>query len=138
MNASIRHIGIIVKDLEESIKFYDEYFDLKLFSHGIENGEFIDDLVGLSNVYIIWAKLKDNNILLELLEYKSHITGQTINLPTIGAAHIAFTVKNVDDIYMKLNSKYKCTRPQKSPDGKVRVFYCNGPDGITLELVEEL
>lgn len=139
MIKAVRHIGVIVKDIKKSTKFYEDFFNLQQWQHDTESGEFIDNLVGLENVTIEWVKLKTpDGILIELLQYHTHPDSQdSINVPQVGAAHIAFTVDNADDIFKKLAKNYQCKFiPQRR--GSVKVFYCQGPDGVTLELVEEI
>lgn len=139
MIVNTRHIGIIVKDLVLSARFFENILGLERYGHGIEYGNHIDNVVGLKNVNIEWIKFKTNNCLIELLKYHSHQT-ESIKLPQIGSAHIAFTVKDIDVICEKMNKNgYICNcDPQISADGRAKFMYCNGPDGIVLELVEEL
>ena len=56
MVLNTRHTGFVVSDLEKFIKFY-EGFVLRLMSRMIEEGDYIDNLVGLKNVKLEWAKL---------------------------------------------------------------------------------
>ena len=65
-----RHTGLVVKDLNKSIKFY-ETLGLKLWKRELEKGKFISQVVGLDNAEIETAKLKvSDGSLVELLEYK--------------------------------------------------------------------
>jgi hypothetical protein len=62
------------------------------------------------------------------------------NFYTIGASHVALTVDNLEELYKHLlenNIKFNAL-PQKSPDGLVKVTFCNDPDGTPIELVEVL
>lgn len=137
---SFRHFGVIVKNIEDSLYFFDVFFGLKVWKREIEYGECIDNIIGMSKIKVEWVKLKSSEgTILELLQYHSHPDIEKIDVPRIGAAHIAITVSNIDSIYEKLTSSgYKCNKPQLSSDGKVKALYCYGPDGITLELVDEL
>lgn len=139
MLVNTRHIGIIVKDLVESAKFFENILGLERYGHDIEEGRHIDNVIGLNDVKIEWVKFKANNCLIELLQYHTH-SMKEIMLPQIGSSHIAFTVSNIDEIYERLNKHgYKCNcLPQKSANGKAKFMYCNGPGGIVLELVEEI
>ena len=72
MVINIRHSGIVVKDLSKSIKFYEE-IGFKLISRQTETGNYIDNLVGLNQTKLEWAKLKlSDNSVIELLKYHSH------------------------------------------------------------------
>ena len=144
MTLKIRHAGIVVRDIDASLAFYSGLLGLPLLSRRIEEGEYIDLLVGIPNVRLEWAKLKDENgVFVELLQYHSHpnMTAEG-NYPSNrhGSSHIAFTVKEIDALYRVLcGNKIHCnSAPQISPDGKVKVLYCHDPDGVAVELVEEL
>ena len=57
MISSIRHVGFVVKDLEESLKFYHEVLGLEIYRRFTEGGDFIDSLTGLKKVKLEWVKL---------------------------------------------------------------------------------
>lgn len=139
----LRHIGIVVINLEESIKFYEDIFSLTLVNQMIEEGKYVESLVGIKNASIHWAKLeaKDNTII-ELLEYKNSefLSKDNYVANRLGCSHIAISVDDIEDIYNKLQV-YNCkcnSKPLFSPDGKVKVMYCHDINGTILEIVEEL
>lgn len=139
----LRHIGIVVRNLEKSISFYKDLFDLVLINKITEEGEYVEKLVGIKNASIQWAKLKAiDGTVFELLEYKdSFLKDKDDYLANrLGCSHIAVSVKNIDIIYNKL-LKYNCkceNEPLLSPDGKVKVMYGHDIDGTILEIVEEI
>ena len=47
MISSIRHIGFVVTNLDESLKFYSKILGLKIYRRYTENGDFIDSLTGM-------------------------------------------------------------------------------------------
>jgi catechol 2,3-dioxygenase-like lactoylglutathione lyase family enzyme len=61
-------------------------------------------------------------------------------LKTTGLTHIALTVDNLDELTEKMsNLGYKAISEVKiSPNKKVKVVFVRGPEGIMLELVEEI
>ncbi len=145
MVLNTRHTGFVVLDLERFIKFY-EGFGLTLISRMVEQGEYIDNLVGLNGVKLEWAKMSlPDGSLIELLQYHTH--NKIINkidefqLPNrLGCSHIALTVINIENAieYIcnsggRIKNKY-----QTSPDGKVKVAYCYDMEGNILEIVENL
>ena len=142
---SIRHTGIVVDDLEISLSFYRDFLGLEIFSKDVEIGDFIDNVVNLKNVKLEWIKLKspNGNHLVELLKYHTHPQKAPDNnhiSNDIGCSHIAFTVNNIEQCYsdlIELNMKPN-NPPQVSPNGKAKVLYCNDPEGVLVELVEEL
>ena len=138
-----RHTGLVVEDLSASIAFY-EGLGLSVWKHESENGGFISQVVGLKNAEIETAKLKlPDESVIELLEYKSHPTEPTItNYPSNkhGCSHVAFTVKDVEEISSKIIrlGGSIVNPPAVSANGSVKVMYCHDLDGILMEMVEEL
>ena len=143
MTASIRHIGLVVKDMKSSLEFWLEAMNFKLISKQNESGKHIDLIMGLNKVKVTTAKLADqNNNRLELLNFQSHPDESNWDgAPySTGLTHIALTVTDLD-YYLNRLEKFKDhefkTYPQFSPDGHVRFIYAKGPEGLILELVEE-
>jgi len=138
----IRHIGIVVNNMENSLKFYRDLLGLKIIRDMDEHGNYIDNMLSLDNVQVRTVKLSADigNTLIELLDFKSHTDDEIRNFYTIGASHVALTVDNLEDLYKHLtknNVKFNAP-PQKSPDGLVKVTFCKDPDGTPIELVEML
>ena len=72
MIKAVRHTGVVVRDLEKSTEFYCALGFVE-DNQAIEEGDFIDTVVGLQNVKLEWVKLKaPDGYLLELLQYHSH------------------------------------------------------------------
>ena len=142
---NIRHFGIVVTEMEKSLHFYKDLLGLKIKVDALEEGPFIDAISGLKNVKVRTVKMfaDEGNTLIELLCYESHKRRErreNNEIPNIGASHPAFTVNNIDYEYNKLKEngvKFNCS-PQISPNGKAKVTFCEDPDGVLVELVEEL
>lgn len=143
---SFRHVGLVVRDLQVSLEFYQKFLGLIIAKHDTETGNFISRLVGIKNVTLEWIKLEiPGGGLLELIQHHSHpdtaMAKKSTLCPTnrLGCSHPAFTVTDLQTIYDRLISGgYQCiSGPLHSPDGKVKVLFAYDPDGILLELVEE-
>lgn len=140
-----RHAGIVVANLERSAIFYSEIFGFSEWKRQQEQGSYIEAVVGVPGAVLEWAKLKGTDgLLLELIQYKAPPCEDKLPpfLPTnrVGGVHLALTVVDATDVYNRLR-QYGCvchSEPQLSPDGKVLVFYGRDPDGVILEVVEEL
>ena len=107
-----------------------------------EKGEYLNNMLSLENVKVRTIKLgiETDNTLIELLDFETHVDNEIRNFYTIGASHVALTVNNIDELYLKLsenNIKFNA-KPQCSPDGLVKVTFCKDPDGTPIELVEML
>ncbi len=141
MISDVRHTGLVVADLERSLHFWCNVLGFTVVRQMDEAGPHIDAMMGLQDVRVTTAKLAapDGN-LVELLHFDSHP-----DLPkwegapfSTGFTHIALTVNDLDVLLCKLKQEGLSFpgSPQRSPDGKVRVVYAKGPEGILLELVE--
>jgi len=137
-----RHTGIVVRDLEASLRFYRDVLGLVPWKRAVEEGRFIDQIVGLDSVRLSWVKLKaPNGGVIELLEYLSPVMlHHERAMQEKGMSHVAFTVGDLDESYKTLkNAGYECINPPAlSLDGSVKVLYCRDPDGTIIELVQEL
>ena len=142
MITEVRHAGIVVSNLDVSVKFYCNLLNLKIKSIANEEGEFLDNMLSQKNVKNKVAKLTANSgtALLELIESKSFGNVQPRDFFTIGASHVAFTVDDLDKTYQYLseNGVRFNAPPQKSPDGFAKVTFCLDPDDTPIELVEVL
>ncbi|NOZ45937.1 MAG: methylmalonyl-CoA epimerase [Chlorobi bacterium] len=97
MNPShIEHIGIAVKNLEESIKFYEEVLGLKCYA--IE--EVKDQKVKTAFFKVGQTKIE----LLESTDSNGPI-GKFIEKKGEGIHHIAFAVKNINEKLEELSNK---------------------------------
>ena len=141
MTVEIRHVGLVVADLEQSLKFWCEALGFMVLRQMEESGPHIDAMMGLKDVRVTTAKLvaPDGN-LLELLYFHSHPDkprwpGKPYST---GFTHIALTVKDLDETLRRLEQFGTSipAEPQLSPDGQVKVIYATGPEGVLLELVE--
>ena len=126
--------------MENSLKFYRDLLGLKIIRDMDEHGAYIDNMLSLDDAQVRTVKLSADvgNTLIELLDFKSHNDNEIRNFYTIGASHVALTVDNLEELYKTLsknNVKFNAP-PQKSPDGLVKVTFCNDPDGTPIELVE--
>ena len=122
----LRHIGIVVHDLEKSLEFYEDLLELDIKNQMIEEGKFISTILG-NKVKVKTCKLTEN---IELLEY---LEGRHKN-------HIAFTTHNLDREYKLLKGLgiEFISEPQISPDRRAKVVFCYDPEGNLIELVEDL
>ena len=143
--AQIRHVGIVITDIEKSLDFYVNTLSFKILKRADEFGKRIDNFLSLADVEVTTIKmLDDNSNILELLYFASHPDKADNNknrlLNEIGCSHFALTVGNLDELYSHLSDrdiKFNYP-PQTSEDGKVKVAFCRDPDGTFIELVEEL
>mgnify|MGYP006091225151 CR=1 FL=1 len=143
MIKTIRHTGVVVRDLEKAANFY-RALGFVDSNRDIEEGKFIDQVTGLINTKLEWIKLKaPDGCLLELLQYHSHseneeVTKQRSN--KLGCSHLAFSVDDIQNVCDKIRiaGGTVVNAPATTPNGKVKVVYCHDPEGVLMEIVEEL
>lgn len=140
---TIRHTGLVVTNLNQSLLFWTKYLKFKIYKKMNEEGDLIDKIMLYKNAKLKTIKLKDkNNNLLELLYFKNKpkISKNKIMPYSSGFTHISITVKNLNFLYKNLIKKKIIfnSKPEISSDGSVLMTYCRTPEGAFLELVEEL
>jgi catechol 2,3-dioxygenase-like lactoylglutathione lyase family enzyme len=143
MIAGIRHTGLVVVDMERALYFWRNLLGFRIVKQAEESGPHIDAMMGLKDVKVTTVKLAaPDNKLVELLQFHSHPDRPTwAGAPySTGLTHIAMTVDDLDSVCRKLADAGVrfFAPPQHSPDGNVKVTYCQGPEGLLLELVEVL
>jgi len=143
MITKLRHVGIVVRDLEDSRNFYEKLLGLKVYKDSHEEGQFINEVLGLEKVRVQTVKLKTpEGGIVELLYYYSPLSPR-INPRKIhetGITHLAVTVENLDQEYERLRQAGVMfnSPPKYSSDGYAKVAFCQDPDGNFIELVEVL
>lgn len=141
MSYSLRHIGIVVKDLNSALYFWCKILGFNVQKQMIETGPFIDKLLGLNGVNVTTSKLIGlDGSQIELLCFHSHPDSLDWkgSVNSTGLTHISFTVPNLECVYNNLSSRGLkfFAEPQVSPDGGVKVVYASGPENLLLEFVE--
>ena len=139
----IRHTGLVVADLEAALYFWMDLLGFTMVRQMEEFGPHIDAMMGLKDVRLTTSKLSaPEGGMIELLYFHSHPDRPTWSgTPySTGFTHIAITVENIDNLCETLikHGVIFFAPPQRSVDGKVKVTYCRGPEGVLLELVELL
>lgn len=140
---NIRHIGIVVEDLDKMLEFYCGVLGMKVAKEAVEDGTYIEKLIGLESAVVRTVKLAadDGCTLIELLKFEGAIERvQPKKLYHTGITHIAVTVEDVDAVYKKIVAKGLTPNspPVTSPDSYARLFFVQDPEGNYLELVEVL
>ena len=141
---AVRHFGIVVTDMKRSLRFYRDLLGLQVVREMDESGEYLDNVLALENVQVTTVKMSadSGSTLVELLEFKSHPCQTPVKreVYSIGPTHVAFAVDDLEAAYCRLSQAGVPFNapPQLSPDGYVKVTFCQDPDGTPVELVEVL
>ncbi len=133
MNIShIEHIGIAVKNLEESIKFYEEVLGLECYN--IE--EVADQKVRTAFFMVGQTKVE----LLESTDPEGPI-GKFIEKKGEGVHHMAFAVKGIEDALAKMDEKgirLIDKNPRKGAEGlDIAFLHPKSTHGVLMELCED-
>jgi catechol 2,3-dioxygenase-like lactoylglutathione lyase family enzyme len=133
----------VVNDLEKTRDFWIDLLGFKLHIEAKEESPYIDELLAINDPALTTVKLIDSKgFIIELLKFDNYQIEHSWSgdLKTTGLTHIALTVDDLDEIIAILRKlDYQTLSEIKiSPNKKVKVVFVRGPEGIMLELVQEL
>ncbi len=141
---SIRHTGIVVSDMERSVRFYRDLLGMKVWADFKDDSPYVQAVTEVqgANLWMIKLQAQDGGSI-ELLQYLSH--PQSVPSPPtracdVGCNHVALRVDDIDALHEKLKAagiRFHAP-PAVSPDGGAKVTYCRDPEGVMVELVEIL
>ena len=137
------HVGIVVDDLADAVAFFVE-LGLELQGEAPVEGDWVDRVVGLEGVRAQIAILQtpDGHGRLELTKFHTPSTdGGYERAPAnaSGIRHVAFAVDDIDAVLARLRARGaelvgELGRYQDS----YRLCYVRGPEGIIVELAEQI
>jgi catechol 2,3-dioxygenase-like lactoylglutathione lyase family enzyme len=134
---SISHTGLVVRDLDLSVAFY-EGLGLVLWKRMTRSGPYTDAMVGISGVTLEWAKMHaPDGSEVELLQYHSHPDYSAVrDAPSnrAGCSHVAFLVDDLAQACDQLLLLGGSVVNYPAPEWKSA--YCHDPDGIIVEFVK--
>ena len=142
---AMHHVGITVKDLDASVRFYHDILGLQFSSEPSPwfEGEELGKAVGVPGGALRQVSLLLGDTEFELLQYKSPPSETTKPLLSnnIGASHVAFRVDDIRATKAELEAKgIEFFSDVNEVDEGVlagwRWVYFEDPDGYPLELVE--
>ncbi|MFT5901758.1 MAG: methylmalonyl-CoA/ethylmalonyl-CoA epimerase [Bacteroidia bacterium] len=129
----IEHIGIAVRDLEQSILVYERLLNTKCYKR---------EEVASENVITAFFRAGNNKI--ELLQATSEESAihSFIEKRGEGIHHIAYSVKNIESEMVRLKSegfRLLNTVPKKGADNKLICFvHPKDASGVLTELCQEI
>ncbi len=139
----IDHVGVIVDDLPAAKAFFLD-FGLEVLGEGDLEGEVIDRVVGLDGVKtaIVMLRTPDGQANIELIKFYAPSDEKGIQQPfanTLGIRHIAFAVEDIEAVVAKLKNKgVEAFNEIQNYDNAYKLCYIRGPEGIILELAEQI
>ena len=102
-----RHVGIIVKDLKKSQKFYVNVLGLKKVVSLTEKGTYLNKLINTNQLEAKVLKVETGcGTIVEIIEFsKKNLQSRKNFMDVIGTMHMCFTVKNIEKLYKKIKKK---------------------------------
>ena len=141
----LHHVGITVKDLDASIRFYHDVLGLQFSNEPSPwfDGEGLGTAVGVPGAALRQVSLLLGDTMLELLKYRSPPSETTgpLGSNSRGASHVAFAVDDIEAKKAELEAKgISFYSEVNAVDEGVlagwRWVYFEDPDGYPLELVQ--
>lgn len=139
----IDHVGINVNDLPAATAFFLD-LGLEMMGEGIVEGEWAERIIGLHDVKseVVMLRTPDGGGIIELSKFHSPTDEKGIQYPlanTLGIRHICFAVEDLEAIVAKLKKHgAELVGEIQTYENTYRLCYIRGPEGIILELAEQL
>jgi catechol 2,3-dioxygenase-like lactoylglutathione lyase family enzyme len=141
----LHHVGITVRDLDASIRFYHDVLGLQFSNEPSPwfEGEELGRGVGVTGAALRQVSLLAGDTTIELLEYRSPPTEtrRPLTSNNLGASHVAFRVDDINAAKEELEAKGISFYSDVNvvDEGVLagwRWVYFEDPDGYPLELVQ--
>jgi catechol 2,3-dioxygenase-like lactoylglutathione lyase family enzyme len=139
----MEHVGIVVRDLAAATAFFVEP-GLELHGEETAEGRWVDRVVGLDGVRAEIAILQtpDGHGRLELTKFHTPpARGGDRHGPanTPGIRHIALAVEDIDAVVAGLRARgAELVGDLERYEDSYRLCYVRGPEGIIVELAEQI
>jgi catechol 2,3-dioxygenase-like lactoylglutathione lyase family enzyme len=139
----IDHVGIIVNDLPAAKAFFLD-LGLEMVWEGEVEGEVVERIIGLQDVKaeVVMLRTPDGEANIELSKFHSPTDENGIQRSlanTLGIRHITFAVEDVEAIVAKLKKNgAELVGEIQTYENTYKLCYIRGPEGIILELAEQL
>ena len=137
------HVGVVVNDYDAAKAFF---LELGLVPQGEMKleGAWLDHIIGLEHVKTEFVMLgaPDGQATLELIKFHSPAAKQDIQpslANTPGIRHLTFAVQDLEGLVAKLKKRgVEFFSEIQTYETSYKLCYCRGPEGIILELAEEI
>lgn len=137
------HIGINVIDYDAAKAFFLD-LGLEVQGEAESEGEWLDQTIGLKGAKTKFSMLQmpEGGVKIELIKFNAPPDEQGIqrsDYHTLGIRHLALVVDDIDAIAARLKSKgTEFISEVQQYEDIYKLCYVRGPEGIILELAQEL
>ena len=137
------HVGVVVNDLAAAKAFFLD-LGLEILGEGAVDGEWVDRVIGLDNVKVEFAMLgtPGDGANFELIQFVEPIpieAGLQLPANALGIRHIALVVDDIEAAVARVNAMGSAPLGEiQNFEGVFKLCYVRGPEGIILELAEQL
>jgi catechol 2,3-dioxygenase-like lactoylglutathione lyase family enzyme len=138
----LHHVGITVRDLEESLQWYERVFGVQREFVAQGSGPALSSAVGVPEAELSFAFLRFGSCVVELLCYdnerEDHYRRSSAD---VGSTHVCIDVPDLQSAYDDLRVKGVefLAPPLLIEDGPLEgcsFVYLKDPNGVTLELFQ--
>lgn len=139
----IDHIGINVEDLEAAKLFFTD-LGFSVVGETVMQGELVDKVTGLKDVKddLVMLQAPDGQLNIELVKFHHPVDEAGVQpalANTLGLRHLCFEVEDLDGILASLQQKgYKLVGEVQTYEETWKLCYVHGPEGIIIEVAEQL
>ena len=124
-----------------SLEFY-KAFDFKVHKDQIEQGPFVENILGISGASLRTVKLKSetSEVLVELIDYQCGKAADHDNkINNVGLTHFAVQVENLDSVHADMTRAcWTFFQAPKYHQTTCQIAFCKASEGTFIELVELL
>jgi catechol 2,3-dioxygenase-like lactoylglutathione lyase family enzyme len=138
----VHHFALTVADVARATAFY-RSFGLDVVADREVEGDYVEQITGLTGVRVRICHLSGHGHNLELLEYKAPLGARHArNLQDVGSAHVCFLTDDLDSECARLRGlgvPFRSPGPvttTSGPNKGGRGIYVEDPDGNAVEVVQ--
>jgi glyoxylase I family protein len=136
------HFGFTVSDLPRTIAFFRDCMGFEVEREGHDAPEETAHFVGVPGADLIYCVIKAPDHTIEVMQYlgpqdRRRLEGRPCD---VGFSHLCYLVDDVDAFIDKAAafSVYPVNPPLSFPTHGARGIYMRDPDGLTIEIIQNL
>jgi len=143
---SVNHVGIVVSDLDASIRFYEALTGTKVEQQDMVGGPRLAALKGVDKVMIRYAMVHLQGINLELVQYdEPKPAAASYSAFDVSSMHLCFEVDDLDTVLARMKKAGLAIAGEPLTLGEedllkhgigTKSAYFDDPDGVHLEVIE--